>query len=82
MLSVIIIEVLPYNFRGKQIGSTNYVKECIAPATRFAGLWQGEWPLFAPNPGINNSWISAEIEAPTGELECWNSTYWATTSGR
>ncbi len=41
------------------------------------GLWQGEWPLFAPDPVINNAWITAEIYSADGDLQYWNSPYWA-----
>lgn len=46
-----------------------------------SGLWQGQWTLFAPNPKINNAWLSAEVYRPDGQLhEFWNSTYWSETS--
>lgn len=45
------------------------------------GIWQGEWPLFAPDPIPTNAWLTAEIYAPDGSLEFWNSTYWADASG-
>jgi hypothetical protein len=56
-------------------------KQVVSPILTRIGLWQGEWTLFAPNPAINNAWVSAEIRDPNGELETWNSTYWAGTSG-
>ena len=56
-------------------------KSVVSPWLTRVGLWQGEWTLFAPNPAINNAWISAEAVAPDGKLETWNSTYWAGTSG-
>ncbi|MCA9133815.1 MAG: hypothetical protein KDA45_11700 [Planctomycetales bacterium] len=51
----------------------------MAPVVRRPGLWQGQWPLFAPNPVLNNAWISAEITSPDGELTFWNSPYWGDT---
>ncbi len=53
----------------------------LTPWLNRMGLWQGGWTLFAPNPGINNTWISAEVYAPDGQLDTWNSTYWADTNG-
>lgn len=58
------------------------VKQFIRPSLNYSGLWQGQWTLFAPNPILNNAWLSAEVYRPDGtRQEVWNSTYWATASG-
>lgn len=72
----IAIETCPRQFWGAQVA-----KEILSPVTARTGLWQGEWPLFAPDPVLNNAWLSAELTAPDGTLETWNSTYWASSSG-
>jgi hypothetical protein len=63
------------------------LQEHLRPALSYAGLWQGEWPLFAPNPTINNSWLSAEFYvqgapklAPDGKPLSWNSPVWSSIS--
>ena len=57
-------------------------KKFVCPPLNYCGLWQGQWTLFAPNPKINNAWLSAEIYRPDGtRQEVWNSTYWANSSG-
>ncbi len=58
----------------------------LRPVLNLTGLWQGDWPLFAPNPVINNGWISAEFYA-SGETSPlldsdnkplgWNSPIWS-----
>lgn len=58
----------------------------LRPALDLTGLWQGEWPLFAPNPIVNNGWISAEffqqgnsapLLASDGKPLSWNSPIWS-----
>jgi hypothetical protein len=44
------------------------------------GLGQGDWPLFAPNPVINNGTIVAEIEDKNQHRFQWNSPDWSTKS--
>ncbi len=57
-------------------------KQFVCPALNYCGLWQGQWTLFAPNPKLNNAWLSAEIYRPDGtQQEVWNSTYWANSTG-
>ncbi len=61
------------------------LQEYLRPALNLTGLWQGDWPLFAPNPVINNTWISAEFYpvgdpspmlASDGRPLSWNSPIW------
>jgi len=62
------------------------LQESIRPVLNLTGLWQGDWPLFAPNPVINNGWISAEFYASSdaspvlvgdGRTLSWNSPIWS-----
>jgi hypothetical protein len=62
------------------------LQEYLRPALNVTGLWQGDWPLFAPNPVVNNGWISAEFytqsnQAPMlasdGKPLSWNSPIWS-----
>ena len=73
---VIAMETYPRAWPGG-----NWMKSYLTPITNRLGLWQGEWPLFAPNPTLNNAWISAELRGPDGTYAMWNSPYWATESG-
>ena len=69
----IVIETLPSKFWG-----VSTLKRYVSPLNNRLGLGQGEWPLFAPDPKINNAWISAELRGPDGSFQIWNSPYWAT----
>lgn len=62
------------------------LQDLIRPVLNVTGLWQGDWPLFAPNPVINNGWISAEfykegdrspILTPEDKPLSWNSPIWS-----
>lgn len=44
------------------------------------GLGQGDWPLFAPNPIINNNTIVAEIEDQKQQRFQWSSPDWSQKS--
>jgi hypothetical protein len=73
----IAVETMPGEFWGAAT-----LKRYSNFITNRIGVWQGEWPLFAPDPIINNSWISAELWRPDGTLaNTWNSPYWAGESG-
>lgn len=64
-----------------ELPGAGYAKQLLVPLLNRTGLWQGQWTLFAPNPKINNAWISAEVYAPDGTQSAfWNSTYWSETS--
>ncbi len=80
LVVVIAIDVSPQNVPG--MPSLQYF---LRPVLRATGLWQGEWTLFAPNPAINNGWVSAEIYGVTSVASensslsgplTWNSPYW------
>lgn len=60
------------------------LKSWVSPVLNLLGLWQGEWPLFAPNPVINNAWLTAEFYEAQNEnsgqfqtpIKTWNSPFW------
>ncbi len=63
------------------------LQQYLRPTLSYAGLWQGDWPLFAPNPTINNCWLSAEFYfqgvpklASNGKPQSWNSPVWSSTN--
>lgn len=41
------------------------------------GLSQGSWPLFAPNPVLNNGILIAEVTDRKGDSATWSSIDWA-----
>lgn len=77
MVVLIAVQTMPRKWAWMQPA-----KEMVGPMTKRLGVWQGEWNLFAPDPMLNNAWLSAEVYAPNGELTMWNSTYWGTATGR
>lgn len=76
VLTFIFVEAAP-----GRLSITRWARPKLSPVLTRLGLWQGEWTLFAPNPGINNAWLSAEIYPPHGDVRMWNSTYFAEASG-
>jgi hypothetical protein len=80
---VIAIETCPSQWPGAR-----KLKSWVSPSVNFLGLWQGEWPLFAPNPVINNAWLTAEFyDSPNLEsgqfqppFKTWNSPLWVKAS--
>lgn len=75
--TVVLIDIAPRNWAWMRP-----VKQAVCPHLNYCGFWQGQWTLFAPNPILNNAWLSAEIYRPDGsQQEVWNSTYWANSSG-
>lgn len=77
---ITLLETLPSSMNGRSLDGLILAKESLSILTKRLGLWQGEWPLFAPNPVLNNAWVSADLSTPGGETIHWNSTYWATAS--
>ena len=70
-----IVDVLPWTWT-----AVKPVKKVVNSLTSPAGIWQNEWALFAPNPVVANSWITADVQLPDGSLEQWQNTYWADAS--
>jgi len=44
------------------------------------GISKGDWPLFAPNPVLNNGMVVAEVEDSQDRLFVWSSRNWAESS--
>jgi hypothetical protein len=74
--SAMILDTLPYSWKWLA-GPKQYLSRVLNPL----GLWQGEWPLFAPDPVINNGWLTAELQSTDGTLEQWDSPLWSQASG-
>lgn len=76
-VSMLSLDALPWG-----VLPTDRPKELLGELTNRLGLSQGQWMMFAPNPGVNNFWLSATVHDTTGrELESWSSPYWPITSG-
>lgn len=52
-------------------------KEMLGEFTNRAGIWQGQWMMFAPNPSVNNYWLTADVYNSDGTPQMWSSPYWA-----
>lgn len=72
VVCVIVADVLP-----PSVYPIQAPKRWLRTGLTYAGLWQGQWAMFSPNPSINNTWLSAEYVNDSGELVTWNSPYWA-----
>ncbi len=70
--ALMIADAMPASFQWFSIP-----KQAARYCLQRAGLWQGEWSMFAPDPVINNGWFSADIELASGDIEHWDSPYWA-----
>lgn len=91
-LVVALVAIMVIDASPPQTPGLGRIRPYLSQAVKRVGLWQGEWTLFAPNPKLNNSWLSAELEqidaGSEGELgsgserniEYWNSTYWPDTN--
>lgn len=69
--AVAIVDVAPWG--SLSTSPPIFATKELANAT---GIWQGQWHMFAPNPGVNHYWLSAEIVGPDGTREDWMSPYW------
>ena len=56
------------------------VKKPIGHVMDWIGLRQGSWAMFAPNPVVNNRWMSADIELANGQSVHWDSPIWSRAS--
>lgn len=77
MMFIIVINIIP-GFTWDVI----QLKLSLKTHLQKLGLWQGEWPLFAPNPVLNNAWVSADIYQRGQLIETWNSPFWSQVSAR
>lgn len=69
---VIVLDTLPRNWDW-----LTSPKRSVSSVLNRIGLWQGEWPLFAPDPFINNGWFTADVRSGDGTVTQWNSPYWS-----
>jgi hypothetical protein len=46
----------------------------------YLGLAQGEWSLFAPNPGMRTGFIVGEVRDGSGNIAAWTSPDWSQQS--
>ncbi|MEM7557608.1 MAG: hypothetical protein AAF394_00665 [Planctomycetota bacterium] len=52
-------------------------RQALSAVVNTAGIWQGAWSMFAPDPMVNHLWLSADIYDEQGQrVETWNSPYW------
>ncbi len=58
----------------------NRPKQALSSVLNRIGLCQGEWPLFAPNPIVDNGWFSADLTDKEGNRFTWNSPHWVQTN--
>jgi hypothetical protein len=85
LLILVLPIIIAIDAAPRTVPGIDFLQYHLTPPLRFLGLWQGRWTLFAPNPVINNGWISAEIYGvqklnDQGYMEketlTWNSPYW------
>lgn len=68
VLAVLAIDALP--------GSPTALRVLIQPALLRAGLAQGPWSMFSPDPDRTNRFLRAEIEYPSGDKVEWKTPIW------
>ena len=54
-------------------------KQWLSNVLNRVGLWQGQWSMFAPDPILNNAYLSAEFEDNQGNKTYWDSPDWKKT---
>ena len=74
-LLLVACDTLPSSYKLLS-GPKNWAHHVMA----CVGLAQGDWPLFAPNPVLNNSIIVAEVTDRDGNPATWSSTDWSRAS--
>lgn len=73
LVPLLVIDTLPWAaWRAEK------PKRFVQQITMRLGLWQGEWSLFAPNPSVNNYWLTADAKNSRGEEFQWMTPYWPT----
>lgn len=75
IILVMLLDTLPHNW----LWLTPAQNRLTSLLNR-VGLWQGEWPLFAPDPIVNNGGLSADLYLADGTQLLWNSRSWARAS--
>lgn len=72
MIAAIFIDTLP-SFLAAYIP----IRKPINTTLNTIGLGQGDWPLFAPNPIINNGTLIAEVQDNENRRFQWSSPDWS-----
>lgn len=62
------IDTLPAYF-----GLHEALQEGIEPLLDKAGLWQGRWELFGPEPAYTNTALTADVLLADGSMKHWSS---------
>lgn len=73
LVSIMFVDVFPW---GKL--SSKAPIQWVHKFVNAAGIWQGQWQMFAPKPSVNNYWMSAQITDSAGQSTDWTSPYWPT----
>lgn len=68
LLIVILIEGFPF--------SAPRMREIVNPFSKSLGIYQWEWNMFAPEPDVVNTRLSAEIEYYDGTVVNWSTPEW------
>jgi hypothetical protein len=75
LITCILIDTSPSHFT-----QLNFFRKPLNVGLNALGLGQGDWPLFAPNPVINNNTLIAEIEDCNHNRFQWSSPDWSQQS--
>lgn len=75
MIVSILLETIP-----SFLTVFNPVKKPVNRILQHLGLAQGDWPLFAPNPVLNNGTVEADILDDKQQHFRWRSPDWSTQS--
>ncbi|MEI8212034.1 MAG: hypothetical protein WCI02_07785 [Planctomycetota bacterium] len=73
----IAIDATPRVFKSQSLRS---IKVRVNTTLRYLGLSQGDWPLFAPNPSVDNPRIVAEVLDGENQKGTWSSPEWSRSS--
>lgn len=71
LLTLFAIDALPASTRLHA-----WLQDATDPLLDATGLWQGGWNLFAPEPDMANTALSAEITYDDGSVHRWRSPGW------
>lgn len=71
----VVIDTIPESYQFASLP-----KAWVHPILKSLGLSQGDWPLFAPNPTLNNGVLVAELTDHAGNPATWTSIDWQTAS--
>lgn len=72
VISAIFIDTIP-----SFVTFVDPIQKPLNHALCFFGLAQGDWPLFAPNPVLNNGTVVAEVVDNHDQFFRWSSPEWS-----